>query len=390
MEGEEMKRVLTFLMFGLAVAGIACNVQFYSSVSDGIGSFFYGTIGLLFDVSKLTLIVLAVYFYYRNSINHALASMAGWVVLSGISLVAAYGFFGVLNAEYEQKQLAQSNVYAMSKQSVETANAKVESLSQYADADYVRLAEIEKKKLETQRNKILHGPIQNSLGTTVGSLDKMTSGCTANNWYSRKYCGQLTEIDNKISELDERINGYGLYISAVKHRDSAMANLTGLNPASVEQAHHPVFIMLATVMATTAHDVKAWFLLLTSFVLEALASLLFYLRASLSHSEGTVSVQNGTISAKFYQEKKTDTLKTQSPPSDALSAKPGTISVKNDVLSVFERVKGEILKGNLDTPSYKKLRGFGLKDSQIKQVREMLVDSKVCVKDVTGKLVAVR
>ena len=69
----------------------------------------------------------------------------------------------------------------------------------------------------------------------------MTSGCTQENWYSRRYCGQLTEIDNKISELDERINGYGLYVSAVKHRDAAMANLSGLNPASVEQAHHPVF-----------------------------------------------------------------------------------------------------------------------------------------------------
>ena len=141
-----MKKTLTFLMFGLAIAGIACNVQFYSSVSDGIGSFFYGTIGFLFDVSKLTLVILMVYFYYQNQINHALASFAGWIVLSVISLVAAYGFFGVLNQEYEQKQLAQSNIYALNQKNVETANSKVDNLSQYANPDVVRDAQAEKAK----------------------------------------------------------------------------------------------------------------------------------------------------------------------------------------------------------------------------------------------------
>lgn len=389
-----MKKVLTFLMFGLAVAGIACNVQFYSSVSDGIGSFFYGTIGFLFDVSKLTLIVLAVYFYYQNAINQALASLAGWIVLSGISLIAAYGFFGVLNAEFEQKQLAQSNVYALSKQNVESANARVNELSQYADHDYVRLAEIEKKKLEKQRNSILHGPVQNSLGTNVGTLDKMTSGCTQENWYSRKYCGQLTEIDNKISELDERINGYGLYVSATKHRDAAMANLTELNPASVEQAHHPVFIMLATIMATTAHNVKAWFLLLTSFVLEALASLLFYLRASLSQSENEKKtdsswrndsnahnvLSNATKSTQNVLNETQKPIETQA-----------TDNTQNVLMGVFDRIRADIRNGFLDNPSFKNLqKGYKLTQKQAGSIRDMLLNDKVVVKDSTGKLIPVR
>ena len=375
-----MKKTLTFLMLGLAIMGIACNIQFYSSVSDGIGSFFYGSIGFLFDVSKLTLVVLMVFFYYRNETNHALASFAGWLVLSVLSLVAAYGFFGVLNQQYEQKQLAQSNIYAINQQNVETANTKVDALSQFANPDVVRDSQNEKAKLTSQRSEILSDPVKNSHGTGVGSLDGMTGGCTQNNWYSRKYCGKLSGIDNRINELDAKINGFDLYVSAVEHRDNAMLQLSGLSPQSIETSHHPVFLNLATVFDTTAPNVKSWFLLITAFVLEALASLLFYLRASLSQNNDVQSVNFGTQSAVKEPLSRV-----------SIDGVQNTANENNGVQNtVFEKVKSDLLNGVLNNPSFKSLRKYGLKDGQINEVREMLIKKKVCIKTDNGKLATVR
>lgn len=359
-----IRLVVISLAIGLGGLGILCNVMFYLSVTDGISSAFYGFIGFLFDCSKFTLIILVPIFIVNGKLQEAIILGTSWFALTFISLISAYGFLSNTYQDGENIKLTKSLEYSLAKADVETASKRLQELYMFADSKNLSDLQLEKKSLIAKKEKILSGTVQNSLGANVGTLSQLSKGCSIDNWYSRTYCTQITDIDKKIAHIDEKAGGYALYASALEAKKQALHTLSAITPAQ-DTSLSPVFTMLGVLFNLKSPvKVKAWFLAITSVLLELLSSLFFYIAQRL-----LIFVPTST-QAKFV----CDT----------------THNVPKNLSTVYKNVKEAIKSGTFTNPSFKNLKTkFGLNQMEGKLVREKLIKERVVVLDSTRKLIPI-
>jgi len=283
-----MKGSLIFLSLVLGGMGLFCNAYFYGSfgsVNDFSGS--YALIGLAFDLAKFALVPVGVYFFARAQILEASLAGGAWLVLTIISLVAAFGFLSLKNSEYEAAALAQSTAFESAKAQVESANAKVEALSKYANSQASDAALQTKAELEAQLNILWSAPAKNSLGHKIGmSVQAKLGNCPGSSWYHKTYCPKITALEQQIAQAQSKVGGYDQYLAALAFRDNALKQLSELNVDSTS-SYHPVFENIAVLLGIHPNNAKVAFITTSAFVLELLASLLIFLRSRLSFQNPT-------------------------------------------------------------------------------------------------------
>ena len=149
-------RFLTFIAVGLVIMGLICNIIFYSEFGEGFSSFAYAIIGILLDLAKIAVIGLFVIFVIDFEENLLEVTLCGgvWILLSILSLGAAYGFLSQINEKYEATRLKQSRVFAQHEAAVKMAQTKVEQHSKFASIDVVVL---ERKKNQLTANLLKIG-----------------------------------------------------------------------------------------------------------------------------------------------------------------------------------------------------------------------------------------
>ena len=387
-----MKGSLIFLSLILGGMGLFCNAYFYGSfggVNDFSGS--YAIIGLAFDLAKFALVPVGVYFFMRAQTLEASLAGGAWLVLTIISLVAAFGFLSLKNSEYEATALTQSTAFESAKSQVESANVKVEALSKFANSNANDNALQTKAELEAQLNSLWSAPARNSLGHKIGmSVQAKLGSCPGRSWYHKTYCPKITAIEQQIAQQKSKTGGYEQYLAALAFRDNALKQLTNLN-VDVTGSYHPVFENVAVLLGIHPNNAKVVFIATSAFVLELLASLLIFLRSRLSFFPKKRIFEGD---AQSVNDDAQSVPKMSSSPVNSSHAQ----SVKNDAQSVdevlqrlFDKVKNDLNGGGLDNPSFKRLRSaYKATTEQSKTIREMLVNQKVCVKDSTGKLIPIR
>jgi len=251
--------------------GIFLNFQLYTSLA-GDSTLYktsYGLIGIGLDVSKVLCLTLGVFLIAHgatSAITAGIISLAFWLVLSAISLSAGFGFSLVVAQNYENTALMNSSQLQSAKASVESAQAKLDSASQYASADIATL---------TTRKEAL----ENALTTLERTLD----GCPAN-YFSK--CinptkAKIASVKSELAPILTQLSGYQSYQSALTHKEAMTKQLASLDISSVNTASymHPLFIGLAEIFDTDANTAKYRLLLVTFTSIEWLGTLFFAIGA---------------------------------------------------------------------------------------------------------------
>jgi hypothetical protein len=182
------------------------------------------------------------------------------LVLSGISLSAGWGFSLVVAQQYESKGM-QNNIQLKSAQaSVDNAQAKLDSASQYASVNIMALT-TSKQGLE------------NSLTTLENTLNKCPKG-----WKTKCIDPTMAKIETVNRELKQiliQLNGHQSYLSALVHKENAVKQLANLDVSQLntDSYIHPLFLGLSKMFDIDAETAKYRLLLVTFISIEWLGTL---------------------------------------------------------------------------------------------------------------------
>jgi hypothetical protein len=349
--------------YGIFCIGILCNLVFYSDFGNGFSSLVYAIIGLLFDLSKVASIVLFVYFvrvFERNLTATTICAMVRFV-LSLLSLAAAYGFFSQLNETYEAMRLKDSAIYAQHKQAVDNAQAKLDSLAQYAHVDTAAItAQI--ASYQGANDSFFNSVAKNSLGQSTGrTVGQLTAQCTKDNWYTRHYCGKRLDNHAQIQQLQAQLQGYQQYQSALAHHKKAQNAFHELAIVGAANQAHPLFVNVGRLTNNSASDVKGFFILLTSLVVELLGSVLMFMLSKVVL--GPLSTLTPPINTTAFV-----------PPTSIQTRSIPTRFTDNTTQALLEQVTNDIATGELTSLSFRTLqRKYQIGQSAAQFIRQAMI-----------------
>jgi len=370
-------RYLNFIATGLVVMGILCNVIFYSEFGQGFSSVVYATIGLLLDLTKIAIIGLFVMFigdFERNLIETTICVIT-WFVLSVLSFGAAYGFLSQVNERYEVERLRASNIYTQHEDAVQIAQQKLDGLSQYAS--------VNPQSLESQRA---------TLALSIVQWESKKNQCPQN-WYTKCINPAQAKIDSLQAELlpvKNKLAGYAAYQAAVQHKQTTVENFSQLDGSNAVQ-YHPLFVNVGEMTNSNPRSVKSLFILLTSFVTELLASILFFLKARLvsaayvytqpSSPLRTVSTDAGLQPVQPQQLPSQNTAVVPAANTPPAHAAPQTVSTANIAnTAVYQQIVADVRSKMLINGSFRTLKSkYQLNQNQAAEVRNQLVADGLAV-----------
>lgn len=362
-------RYLSFIATGLVVMGILCNVIFYSEFGQGFSSVVYALIGLLLDLTKIAIIGLFVMFIadFEKNIIEVTICAAVWFVLSLLSFGAAYGFLSQVNERYEAARLKESNIYAQHENAVKVAQEKLDSLAQYAS--------VNPQSLEAQRS---------TLQTSLAQQKARRARCP-HDWYKNCINPTQAKIDGiqaKLLPLITQLDGHAAYQSAVQHKQAAIEAFSKLDGSKAVK-YHPLFVNVGGLTNSEPRSIKSVFILLTSFVVELLASVLFFLKArlvSLAYvytqpctQPYTVNTDVGLQPVQSAQPQQIQQVAVQNP-----AAVPA-LNPQNHT-AVYQQIVADIRAKNLTSGSFRTLKAkYKLNQNEIAAIRNQLVADGLAV-----------
>lgn len=176
--------------------------------------------------------------------------------------MAGWGFSLVVAQQYEDEALQNSAQLKSAQASVDSAQVRLDSASQYASIDIAAL---------TARKEGL----ENALTTLERTLD----GCPAN-YFTKCINPTKAKIASVKSELDPlliKINGYQSYQSALTHKETMTKQLANLDASSINANEyiHPLFIAVAQMFGLTSIEAKNRLQFITFFLVEIIGGMCF-------------------------------------------------------------------------------------------------------------------
>jgi hypothetical protein len=308
----------------------------------------------------------------ENHITETTICAMMWFVLSVLSLAAAYGFFSQINETYEAMRLKDSAIYAQHKQAVDNAQAKLDNLAQYAHVDTAAItAQIASYQSATDIvfNTIAKNSLGQSTGRTVGQL---TAQCTKDNWYTRQYCGKRFDNQAQIQQLQAQLQGYQRYQSALAHHQTAQKAFNELAIVGAANQAHPLFVNVGRLTNNKPSDVKGFFILLTSLVVELLGSGLMFVRSKAVL--GALPTLNPPVN--------TTPVMTQTP----IETPPvPTRLTDNTTHALVEQVTTDIATGKLTSLSFRTLqRKYQIGSSTAQLIRQAMIREGLAHMDETS------
>jgi hypothetical protein len=366
-------RIISLVAYGVFSVGILCNMIFYSGFGNGLSAVIYASLGLLFDLAKVMSIVSFVYFVrdFEQHITEATICAMMWLVLSLLSLAAAYGFFSQINEIYEAMRLKDSAIYTQHKQAVDNAQAKLDNLAQYANVDTAAItAQIASS--QGANDALFNTVAKNSLGQSTGrTVGEITAQCTKNNWYTRQYCGKRVDNQAQIQQLQARLDGYQRYQSALAHHQTAQTAFNQLAIVGAANQAHPLFVNIGRLSNNKPSAVKRFFILLTSLVVELLVSGLMFVRSKLLFEPLLKASVNTT---PFMPP--TSSIQTRSIP---------TRLTDNTSHPLLEQVTHDIATGELTSLSFRTLqRKYQIGQSTAQFIRQAMIREGLAQMDETS------
>ena len=270
-----VKQTAIVVGFVALVISLGANFMLYVSFSDeGIDRIIYGSMGLLFDFTKvMALPAAAVLWVYRSPILSFIAVLF-WITLTGISIGAGFGYMAKVQDEQQQRNTMQSEQYEIAKQSYQDKLNKADGLAVYSTMN--------RAEIESKMQAILDAPATNSIGSVVGSVGEWSNNCTkAGSYYYDKYCV-------KYNELKKQLQGVSQYEAVIASKESAATELSTVAASGVvaSASIHPLFRYAETLTGYPAATIRVWLLIVSSITCELIASFFLYVGFVIGNKEG--------------------------------------------------------------------------------------------------------
>lgn len=265
----------TLLICGVVMLLIAmfANVNLYLSLaSTPIDRLTWGALGLVFDVVKITsLIVCGILWTVFNRPFAALLAFLAWLTLTGLSLSTLFGYTSKVTQETERQAAINSLSYKSAQAALESSGQRLGSLSGYANLDSAAL--------QSQLDVLLRKRSAYEAELSACPRDYVTK-CI------KPAQAKLQAVAAEIVPIQRQMDGYNQYQGVVASKDRALndSKTALLGGASVEVLH-PMFTNGATLLndvfglQTTPAKLKVWFLALSATLCELLASFVLFLVA---------------------------------------------------------------------------------------------------------------
>jgi hypothetical protein len=183
--------------------------------------------------------------------------------------------------------------------------------------------------------------------------------------------------------------GFDSYQRAAAQKQAAMSEFAALDAVGSVQ-YHPLFVNVGALTNSEPRNVKGAFILLTSLVVELLASVLFFLKARL------INIQfyaQGVFYAQSHAQgvPSTPQIPTQTLPKNPVQPHHTSVYVNHaqgvaGTDGLYEQLKAMVQSGSLTNLSYGTIReALGVNNAQAKTLRQQLVDDRLAVFDATNK-----
>lgn len=260
---------VSFSVLGIFLVGMGMflNYQLYVSLAGNnlLHEASYGMVGISLDVSKILFLSFGAFLLTRLSVKAALfgvLSITLWLALSCISLMAGWGFSLIVAQQYENEALLNSAQLKSAQASVENAQAKLDSASQYAGVNITALL---------TRKEALENALT-ALERTLGNCpDNYFTNCI------NPTKAKIVKIQAELTPLLAQVSGYQSYQSALSHKETMAHQLANLDSSSINANEfiHPLFIAVAQMFGLTSIEAKNRLQFITFFLVEIIGGMCF-------------------------------------------------------------------------------------------------------------------
>lgn len=257
----------TFIGVALCALSIMLNFQLYSSLtgSSNLEQFSYQYIGVSLDFAKIVCLLLAVYFWFKapgaKSVLIGTFCFFFYVVLSGISLSAGWGFGLNATKHGEDERLAGSYTMKAFEGQIEAGKQQAQNYSMYAEIDVTSLNENQQKiinELDNQKKKLASCP--------RNYFTKCINPARA----------EISRLTNLLGDVSVQLKGHMNYQGGLSQQNTAAMQIGQLDGSQMAtQVFHPLFIAMGDLFLVTPREAKQTLLLISFVVLELLGSLFF-------------------------------------------------------------------------------------------------------------------
>lgn len=268
------------LIIGICICAISilCNWLLYQSFAHEDSELFrytYSSLGALFDFAKFSLaIIIGILWYRFHAFISAFICSFFWLCLTAISLFSAFGFLSVVNQEFESNNVKESMLYKSASNSLETTQAKLDSMANYSNVTAQTEIEAKLQAVRTKLSEYFQSDAKNMKGSNAGTILSRVNDCTGSGYYVKIYCPKVQEYKSQIAELSSELSKYTQFetlTNSITQKMESIGNMS-LNSISSNQFMHPLFTGMSSVFGESAETMKYRFLICSAFILELLSS----------------------------------------------------------------------------------------------------------------------
>jgi hypothetical protein len=247
-------------------------------------------------------------------------------------------------------------------------------LADYANVDSGTIA-ASIASLRQANQTLFNSKAKNSAGQRTGrTVGHMTADCTKTNWYFDHYCGKAINNNASIQQLQARLEGHQRYQAASAHYQTTQQAFSDLTISSAANQAHPLFINIGQLTNNNPSSVKGIYILLTSLIVELLASVLMFARYKLAEEQFSLTDQTNPNPRNI------------TPQSARLPLNRAANNPSTDWLSdkLLQQVKNDIAAGKLTRLSFRHLqRTYQINHATAKLIRQALIRDGIAQIDET-------
>jgi hypothetical protein len=262
----------------LALYSIVANVMLYSTfATTATDTVMMQVLAICFDAGKFLLLPAALILWASKHPVLSFTSAISWILLTGLSMTAGFGYLANIQNDKEQQLKIGSNLYASALEDKKLSADNVASLSRYASVD---IGALEAQNIE------LAGLIEANKSHRYFNSQNPTN-------FSRMKA-ENARYQAQISANNGKISGYGNYQTAKTSQAQANQEWKTVNAGGgITESMPAIWRYLAMILPYDASTIRSGFITVSSMGAELFATL--FLLIFSTHNKRGLNTEDMTV-----------------------------------------------------------------------------------------------
>lgn len=218
----------------------------------------YGLASVAADCLKAIVPFLIIYAWKTRKWAQALAGVALGVICTGYSVTSSIGFAATNRAENAGERIISVSNYKDQRAELKRLEEKLSWMPKHRPVEAVSAA---LEQANSQSVKLR--------GKAAASVEKLTDGCTKNNWTSRKYCANIFDLRKELA-ISEEAAKLDTRITDLRNEISKATTVAAAGKAD------PQADLISSIFGLKLEDTQTVLVLLVSLLVEAGSALGYF------------------------------------------------------------------------------------------------------------------